>query len=653
MKHAKEVACQQSSTSTRASLTPELVVDMSFAPRAGEARVQQGESFGNWLCWVSPCSRFCKEDMFHTHSSPPDEGDPDLLLENPDDVVAVHPNFSGVWLCVEVIGDTDRFLEEMGLDEDLRLDARRNEYGVYQQRQKINQTGLWLEIANELKAQVKSVFRIGGGVQSCRDHSGRSPLLWPEVRAGCRSSAAAHSEQTNSSDELPHVRPFRSHEFLHGESPKSWLRGAYALVKKLRNCTTVRSCAFSWSFLALIFGARKGGPFESEGRRAVWENLWTDATQRMIHLRQAELLRAKATRLLSPFGGPQERKVPDEGSSVLLLSAHSAGYFQEPFVAPFVRQLECYAFARGMQFAADGGPWPLRHVPLGRTGHYFWVGHWHSTKIGADGAVEQEKWEEDHLKYVVTLVEDLQQYQLSRAVELASLENFVTIYFDDPGKQTKIWSIERQLDKHVMMVLYLDVDVTIRPDSLQWGLIPFLVPQSHSHRPGDVFVRDSWPGIECLNSGFLALRNTRASRLLLELWRQKTRWAASWDQSALAESILELVGMEMQLLGKRGYNSECLRFLLPLPNGVFPYGMYCDCWQSVLSDMIGPHRKRRSRIVTFVDPERIDVNFVPNDFFYAHGFDLAEMHLVSRANASTMNPLIVHWATHLRPPNLS
>ena len=31
-----------------------------------------------------------------------------------------------------------------------------------------------------------------------------------------------------------------------------------------------------------------------------------------------------------------------------------------------------------------------------------------------------------------------------------------------------------------------------------------------------------------------------------------------------------------------------------------------------------------------------EVNFVPNDFFYAHGFDLAEMHLVSRANASTM-----------------
>lgn len=39
---------------------------------------------------------------------------------------------------------------------------------------------------------------------------------------------------------------------------------------------------------------------------------------------------------------------------------------------------------------------------------------------------------QDHLKYVVTLVEDLQQYQLSRAVELASLENFVPCLFMSP-----------------------------------------------------------------------------------------------------------------------------------------------------------------------------------------------------------------------------
>ena len=65
-----------------------------------------------------------------------------------------------------------------------------------------------------------------------------------------------------------------------------------------------------------------------------------------------------------------------EWSSVLLLSAHEARYFQLPFVRPFKNQLRCYARQRGMRFAADGGPWPLQHVTLGRTSSYFWVGRW-------------------------------------------------------------------------------------------------------------------------------------------------------------------------------------------------------------------------------------------------------------------------------------
>lgn len=72
--------------------------------------------------------------------------------------------------------------------------------------------------------------------------------------------------------------------------------------------------------------------------------------------------------------------------------------------------------------------------------------------------------------------------------------------------------------------------------------------------------------------------------------------------------------------------------------------MYCDCWQSVLSDMIGPYRQRRSRLVTFVDPERLDVNFVPSDLFVGHGFSLQQMRLVSWNSKPAMNPLIVHWA---------
>ena len=50
---------------------------------------------------------------------------------------------------------------------------------------------------------------------------------------------------------------------------------------------------------------------------------------------------------------------------------------------------------------------------------------------------------EDYLRH---LVRDLQLQKISRAVELAALEGLVNIYFDEPEKQTKIWSIERQLE---------------------------------------------------------------------------------------------------------------------------------------------------------------------------------------------------------------
>ena len=55
-----------------------------------------------------------------------------------------------------------------------------------------------------------------------------------------------------------------------------------------------------------------------------------------------------------------------------------------------------------------------------------------------------------------------------------------------------------------------------------------------------------------------------------------------------------------------GLGAVQVEALWSLRNGLVPYAMYCDCWQSVLSDMIGPYRQRRSRLVTFVDPERLD-----------------------------------------------
>ena len=53
--------------------------------------------------------------------------------------------------------------------------------------------------------------------------------------------------------------------------------------------------------------------------------------------------------------------------------------------------------------------------------------------------------------------------------------------------------------------------------------------------------------------------------------------------------------------------------MFPTVVGIVPDTMYCDCWQAKLAEMIGPYRRRHSRLVTFLDPEDVDVNFVPND----------------------------------------
>lgn len=45
-----------------------------------------------------------------------------------------------------------------------------------------------------------------------------------------------------------------------------------------------------------------------------------------------------------------------------------------------------------MRFAADGGPWPLRHRTLGLTGNYFFVGRW---REGTTGNAAREAREED------------------------------------------------------------------------------------------------------------------------------------------------------------------------------------------------------------------------------------------------------------------
>jgi hypothetical protein len=73
-------------------------------------------------------------------------------------------------------------------------------------------------------------------------------------------------------------------------------------------------------------------------------------------------------------------------------------------------------------------------------------------------------------------------------------------------------------------VVFPTEDVTIRPDSWHRGIARMITgdetPEGEGRRKqhAHIFVRDTWVGMECVNSGFVAFRDTEVSRLFLKLW---------------------------------------------------------------------------------------------------------------------------------------
>ena len=61
------------------------------------------------------------------------------------------------------------------------------------------------------------------------------------------------------------------------------------------------------------------------------------------------------------------------------------------------------------------------------------------------------------------------------------------------------------------IVIYFDTDVTIHPGALQEHGLAHILSDHNTLRgdePAHVFIADTWPGMECVNSGFVAVRNT-------------------------------------------------------------------------------------------------------------------------------------------------
>jgi hypothetical protein len=88
-------------------------------------------------------------------------------------------DFNGSWLCSSVIGDMEKFLTDMGLDEKLRNAACDARYGAGWQVQNISQEGDFFVVENILKVSITMKFQVGIGIQHSVDQAGKSITIHP------------------------------------------------------------------------------------------------------------------------------------------------------------------------------------------------------------------------------------------------------------------------------------------------------------------------------------------------------------------------------------------------------------------------------------------------------------------------------------------
>ena len=94
-------------------------------------------------------------------------------------------------------------------------------------------------------------------------------------------------------------------------------------------------------------------------------------------------------------------------------------------------------------------------------------------------------------------------------------EDWYRVLNGDPLRWAKVWSMAAQLP-HFAAVFHFDYDMTVRPDRLDFKLTELFRGGDGEER--HVLVRDTPTHVDCINSGFVALRNTPLGHLFLELW---------------------------------------------------------------------------------------------------------------------------------------
>ncbi|CAE8616877.1 unnamed protein product [Polarella glacialis] len=443
---------------------------------------------------------------------------------------------------------------------------------------------------------------------------------------------------------------------------------AALLVEHLLLCSSVRMCSFAWFLLTYLHGSVLPEQYvASEVVADAWAQLhhnMSESVSSWEHLvlsfglhgtdtagNRRTLFRDDVGVHKSAQTGVHEDFAKEEKNAVILTSG-DIDYMEEPFVWPFLEHLLCYATLRGMRFVGETRSHrgsPSRRLPGQRpqreessAANFVWHAAW--STVGAEDAIE----------HLINL--DNTTSLLNSVGLLLQHEDDIMLNLEPQNNWGRPWAIMAELAQLLpgALLLYFAPQFTIRPDSWHRGVVELLLNRSASrptslgrYAAGVIFVPDSWHGADCANTDFVAIRNTPVGERFIQLWRDKSGWAGSSVEAGFAESILEMVGVEMsgRTLGAVAYNHSCAALVLPNWLGQFDKKAYCQCWHSILETLAGPYRLRKSDVFSFVDPESLAVNFAARDVVEGSGATLEELHLVSSElySLQPLTPFAVNW----------
>lgn len=427
--------------------------------------------------------------------------------------------------------------------------------------------------------------------------------------------------------------------FASDKRPPEVVHAVEKLLTRIKRCDSVRHCALPWYLFSRLFSWMHQTCDEDECKplfpphpRAVQITAENIFFNRVTHSRFVEQVMRSVT-----FARPDVPKGKlDHRRSAIMLRAEGANYLDGPEVAPFFHQIRCYAEMHGLELIIDRKR---------RLRSKFFETFQHLEALAALNVPNGSA-----LHQHVLSVLDGEPYMLPT---LADSDSLLGVSGGVLAAWARPWALEKHLAKHDFVVS-LDLDMTVRPDSHDVSLVrelQLMTERTGKHSGHAIYIPDRSPltAGDCVNGGFIAVRDSDVARMLLNFWREKLDWpgVAMSEQGALAESILELLSLEVSGSGPPSYGSECLKKLFPSGEGVSQWNPYCHCWHMAVRSMVGPFRHRRSAWVGFVNSLHIDVNYVPYSFMSeAPQANLLSLRLGHGGpdSASPLKPFIVHWA---------